>query len=143
MKRILRTALSTAIALTLVPLTAFAGDEPGFHGYMRVGAGSSSVKGPQSCYGLGGNTMKYRLGNECDAFAEFGYTQALAKTDDGVTFLGTIWADVFSPKSDFGDAKLGIAKAYVEVRGLDFLNGGTAWMGKRYYYRPEIGRAHV
>lgn len=138
MKRILRTALSTAIALTLVPLTAFAGDEPGFHGYMRVGAGSSSVKGPQSCYGLGGNTMKYRLGNECDAFAEFGYTQALAKTDDGVTFLGTIWADVFSPKSDFGDAKLGIAKAYVEVRGLDFLNGGTAWMGKRYYYRPDI-----
>lgn len=138
MKKIVLAAIPAALALALAPMSAFAGDEPGFHGYTRVGAGSSSVKGPQSCYGLGGNTMKYRLGNECDAFAEFGYTQALAKTDNGVTFLGTVWADVFSPKSDFGDAKLGIAKAYVEARGLDFLNGGTAWMGKRYYYRPDI-----
>src|SRR5450830_500976 len=142
MKRTLRHVLPAAFAVALplacLPLSASAGDEPGFHGYLRAGAGSSSIKGPQSCYSLGGNTMKYRLGNECDAYTEFGYTQALAKTDDGVTFLGTIWASAFSPKSDFGDAKLGIAKAYVEARGLDFLNGGSAWIGKRYYYRPDI-----
>src|SRR5450830_1866123 len=105
MKRTLRHVLPAAFAVALplacLPLSASAGDEPGFHGYLRAGAGSSSIKGPQSCYSLGGNTMKYRLGNE-------------------------------------GDAKLGIAKAYVEARGLDFLNRGSAWIGKRYYYRPDI-----
>lgn len=138
MNRSMLTAIPAALALALACTPALAGDEEGFHGYFRVGAGTSSAKGPQSCYGLGGNTMKYRLGNECDAYAEFGYTKELVKTDNGVSFLGTIWADVYSPKSDFGNAKLGIAKAYVEVRGLDFLNGGTAWAGRRYYYRPDI-----
>ncbi len=138
MKRTMLNAIPAALALTLACTPAFAADEVGFHGYFRAGAGTSSVKGPQSCYGLGGNTMKYRLGNECDAYAEFGYTHELAKMDNGVSFLGTIWADVYSPKSDFGSAKLGIAKAYVEARGLDFLNGGTAWAGRRYYNRPDI-----
>lgn len=138
MNRSILKALPAALTLALACGAAHAGDEEGFHGYFRVGAGSSTVKGPQSCFGLGGNTMKYRLGNECDAYGEFGYTKELVKTDNGVSFLGTIWADVYSPNSDFGGAKLGIAKAYVEARGLDFLNGGTAWVGKRYYYRPDI-----
>lgn len=129
--------LSAALSLILVAGAAQA-DEEGFHGYFRAGAGTSSKKGPQSCFGLGGNTMKYRLGNECDGFGEFGYTKELVKMDNGVSFLGTVWVDVFTPNSDFGDADLGIAKAYVEARGLDFLNGGTAWAGKRHYNRPEI-----
>lgn len=129
-------ALALSLGLSAAP--AYAGDEPGFHGYFRAGVGSSTDKGPQNCYGLGGNTMKYRLGNECDAFGEFGYTKELIKTDNGVSFLGTLWTDVYSPNSDFGSAKLGISKAYVEVRGLDFLNGGTAWAGKRHYNRPDI-----
>lgn len=129
--------LSAALSLILVTGAAQA-DEEGFHGYFRAGAGTSSKKGPQSCFGLGGNTMKYRLGNECDGFGEFGYTKELVKMDNGVSFLGTVWVDVFTPNSDFGDADLGIAKAYVEARGLDFLNGGRAWAGKRHYNRPEI-----
>ncbi|MDP9109985.1 MAG: carbohydrate porin, partial [Pseudomonadota bacterium] len=72
---------------------AFASDEAGeFHGYFRAGVGSSSTHGPQSCFGLGGNTMKYRLGNECDSYAEFGYTKEIAKTSNGASFVGTIWA---------------------------------------------------
>lgn len=138
MRRKTLTAIPSAILLTLACTSAYAGDEVGFHGYFRAGAGTSSVKGPQSCYGLGGNTMKYRLGNECDAYGEFGYTKELANTAEGVQFLATVWADVYSGKSDFGDAKLGIAKAYVEARGLNFLNGGTAWAGKRHYNRPDI-----
>ncbi|MDC8758265.1 maltoporin [Janthinobacterium fluminis] len=136
MHRTMLKVLPAAIILALGCANA-AADEEGFHGYFRVGAGGGSGKGPQSCYGLGGNTMKYRLGNECDAYAEFGYTKEIAKSD-GVSYVATIWADVYSPKSDFGDAKLGIAKAFVEAKGLDFLNGGTAWIGKRYYFRPDI-----
>lgn len=113
-------------------------DDEGFHGYFRDGAGSSSTHGPQSCFSLGGNTMKYRLGNECDAYFEGGYTKTFAKTDDGASFVGTIWLDDFSPHSDFAGAKPEIAKAYVEAKNIDFLNGGTAWIGKRYYFRPDI-----
>ena len=114
-------------------------DDPGFHGYFRVGAGSSTSNsgGPQSCYGLGGNTMKYRLGNECDAHFEGGYTQQLADVD-GVQYFGTVWIEAHSPHSDFGDTKLAMNKAYVEAKGLQVLNGGAVWIGKRYYYRPDI-----
>jgi len=134
--------LPLAVTLAFMCGSAQAGngiDEEGFHGYLRAGAGTSTSNsnGPQSCYGLGGNTMKYRLGNECDAYFEGGYTKKIAKSD-GVSYLVTLWATAFSPQSDFGDAKLSLAKAYVEARGLDFLNGGTAWVGKRYYYRPDV-----
>jgi maltoporin len=131
--------LPAALALVCGAASADAGhDEEGFHGYFRVGAGSSSGGGPQSCFGLGGNTMKYRLGNECDAYFEGGYTRELFRDSDGVSFVGTLWANEYSPGSDFANAKLGIVKAYVEAKGLDFLQGGVAWMGKRFYYRPDI-----
>lgn len=138
MKYSLMKALPAAIALTLACGAAWA-DEDGFHGYFRVGAGTSTSNshGPQSCYGLGGNTMKYRFGNECDSYFEGGYTKEVANVD-GVSYVATAWANVYSPKSEFGDAKLGIAKAYFEAKGLDFLNGGTAWIGKRFYNRPDI-----
>ncbi|MES2258257.1 MAG: carbohydrate porin [Pseudomonadota bacterium] len=139
-KRIL-TMLPLALAMTLIGNAARADaghDEEGFHGYLRAGAGSSSTHGPQNCYGLGGNTMKYRLGNECDAYFEGGYTKEFAKTPDGVSFVGTIWVNEYNSGSDFGDAKLGLAKAYVEAKNIDFLQGGVAWIGKRYYYRPDI-----
>ena len=116
-------------------------DSEGFHGYLRDGAGSSSAHGPQSCYGLGGNSQKYRLGNECDAYFEGGTTWNFSKPDaDGVQFTGTLWANEFSPDSQFGQngGSLGLAKAYVEAKGLSFLNGGTLWIGERYYYRPDI-----
>jgi maltoporin len=116
-------------------------DTSGFHGYMRVGAGSSTGKGPQACYGLGGNSMKYRLGNECDSYFEGGTTWDFAKPDeDGVVLTGTLWANEYSPSSQFGapSGSLGLAKAYVEAKNLDFLGGGVLWMGERYYYRPDI-----
>lgn len=142
MKHTIRKALPLVLALGGVCGGAVAGagsDEEGFHGYFRVGAGTSTSasRGPQSCYGLGGNTMKYRLGNECDAYFEGGYTKEIAKSDE-VRYLATVWANAYSPKSDFDDARLNVLKAYVEVKGLDFLNGGTAWAGKRYYNRPDI-----
>lgn len=130
-------ALTLALACNVAQAAAGA-DEEGFHGYFRAGAGSSDTKGPQSCFSLGGNSMSYRLGNECDAYAEFGYTKELAKTDNGASFVGTLWANEWNGNSDFGNAKLGLAKAYVEARNLDFTNGGTIWIGKRYYFRPDI-----
>ena len=143
LKAVLKT-LPAAIVLAIASGSAAAdpmypSDSEGFHGYLRAGAGSntSGDGGSQGCFGLGGNTMKYRLGNECDAYTEFGYTKSVAKSG-GVNYLATIWVNAYAPNSDFGDNKLGIVKAYVEAQGLDFLNGGTAWVGKRFYYRPDI-----
>ncbi len=141
MKHAIIKTLPAALALSFAcgAASADAGHDPeGFHGYFRVSAGVSSTHGPQSCYGLGGIAMKYRLGNECDSYFEGGYTKELAKSDDGVSFVGTLWANEYSPGSDFGDAKLGLVKAYVEAKNLPFLNGGIAWIGKRYYERPDI-----
>lgn len=142
MNKCILKALPAALMMALACGSASAGagnDDEGLHGYFRVGAGTStsSSHGPQSCYGLGGNTMKYRLGNECDAYFEGGYTKEVAKSG-GVSYVATLWATAYSPKSDFGDAKLGLAKAYVEAKGLDFMHGGAVWIGKRYYVRPDI-----
>lgn len=131
--------IPAALALLSITSHAIADDEEGLHGYLRVGAGSttSSSGGPQGCFGLGGNTMKYRLGNECDAHFEGGYTHELAEVD-GVHYIGTVWVEAHSNSSEFGDTKLAMNKAYVEAKGLAPLNGGGAWIGKRYYYRPDI-----
>lgn len=131
-------AIPAALALIAVSGLAHASEAEGeFHGYVRAGAGSSSTHGPQACYDLGGNSMKYRLGNECDAYFEGGYTKEFAKSD-GVSFVGTVWGVAYSPNSDFAGAKVELAKAYIEAKGLPFLNGGVAWIGKRYYFRPDI-----
>ncbi|AVR95005.1 maltoporin [Pseudoduganella armeniaca] len=113
-------------------------DVEGFHGYVRAGVGNSNHGGSQSCYGLGGVSMTYRLGNECDSFTELGYTKEVAKADNGVSFVATVWGTAYKNSSDFGDADLEVTKAYIEARGLPFLNGGTAWAGKRHYLRPDI-----
>lgn len=139
-RKTLLKALPAAIALAVSCGAAHASDHDseGFHGYLRAGAGSSNHGGTQSCYGLGGITMGYRLGNECDSYTELGYTKEIAKSANGASFVATVWADAYKNSSDFGDAKLGLAKAYIEARNVPELNGGVAWIGKRYYYRPDI-----
>lgn len=130
--------LAAACALTAGP--AGASDADGeYHGYFRAGIGSSSSsRGPQSCFGLGGNTMRYRLGNECDSYAEFEYLKEMVKSASGASFVGHVMAAVYNPSSDVSGADLALSKLYVEAKNIAELNGGTAWIGKRYYMRPDI-----
>lgn len=93
---------------------------------------------PQSCYGLGGNTMRYRLGNECDTYGEFEYQKEMAKSPNGVSFVGHIMVAAYTPNSAVSDSELSMSKMYVEAKNIAMLNGGTAWIGKRYYMRPDI-----
>ena len=153
--------LSLAAVLALASGAARAGgdDELGFHGYFRAGVGSSSAGsgGRQNCFGLGQTTMRYRLGNECDAYGEFFYTHEMAKTSDGASFNATLGFQEYTPNSsqnlgsEFGSDANGsttdvggtgyhfhIIKAYAEAKNLPFLNGGTAWIGQRQYRRPDI-----
>ncbi|MBB3221636.1 maltoporin [Pseudoduganella umbonata] len=132
--------LAALLAATCGGAAADSGqDREGFHAYMRVGTGTSASndRGPQSCYSLGGNTVPYRLGNDCDSVFEGGYTKTVAQSGD-VQYVATIWGAAYSNKTGFQDAKIDLLKGYIEAKGLDFLRGGTAWIGKRYYNRPSI-----
>jgi maltoporin len=51
----------------LAPLSANALE---FAGYLRSGIGNSLEGGKQSCFKLPGAETKYRLGNECEQYAE-------------------------------------------------------------------------
>ena len=54
-----------------------------FAGYLRSGAGTSTGSGKQQCFQLPGAQSKYRLGNECEQYAELELRQDLLTLDDG------------------------------------------------------------
>jgi len=113
-------------------------DEGQYVGYLRVGAGFSQSGGPQNCYYLGtGDGNGYRLGNECNSYTEFGYAKTFAKAEDGVRFVGHIMVSDYSADSAY-TGNIQISQIYVDTQGLGWLNGGTAWVGERYYERPDI-----
>ena len=140
MQHPIKTSLALACTMLLACGAAHASDAEGeYHGYFRAGLGSSTdSRGPQSCYGLGGNTMRYRLGNECDTYGEFEYQKEMAKSANGVSFVGHIMVAAYTPSSAVSDSDLSMSKMYVEAKNIEILNGGTAWIGKRYYMRPDI-----
>lgn len=140
MKHPILKSLSLATTLALALGQAQASDAEGeYHGYFRAGVGTASNnRGPQACYGLGGNTMRYRLGNECDTYGEFEYQKEMVKPINGISFVGHIMLDAYNGSSNVSASDIGVAKMYVEAKGIPELNGGTAWIGKRYYMRPDI-----
>lgn len=138
MKRTMLKLLPIAVAAMTMTGAAHASDAEGeYHGYFRVGAGSNDKGGSQACFGLEG-VSKYRFGNECDLYGEFSYTKEMARAANGASFVGTVMASTFSPSSDIGNNHLDLAQALVEAKNVPFLNGATAWIGKRFYDRPDI-----
>lgn len=62
--------LALAIGAVLSSASAMAVD---FHGYARSGIGWTNNGGEQQCHKLAGAGSKYRLGNECETYAELIY----------------------------------------------------------------------
>lgn len=126
-------------------------------GYFRGGYGASINKGRQTCFQLPnpqGLLSKYRLGNECEVWAEMQFTTVVYAGDDGtvahlhfmpVAFIPTTYIG-YSPtgvtSSDQGSPGTGATVAfpvlYADIQGIPWLFGGTAWMGTRYYKRESI-----
>lgn len=130
--------LPMAIAIIASAGQARASDAEGeFHGYFRTGAGHNSGRGEQACFGLEG-VAKYRLGNECDSYGEFMYTKEVARSANGASFVANFMGNISADGYDFGTATKYVSQAFIEAKKLDFLHGGTAWMGKRYYHRLDI-----
>jgi maltoporin len=129
------------------------------HGYFRGGFGASNQKGRQTCFGLysinGGLKSKYRLGNECEIWAELELRSVVYAGDDGsvaslhfmpVAFIPQTYIG-YSPNSTINSpadrttstgATLSFPNLYVDIKGIPWLFGGTAWTGSRYYKRESV-----
>jgi maltoporin len=125
-------AISAATLLTSLSAQAIEIDTFEFNGYMRGGAYFSPATTPRGGYTLGGDTQKFRLGNEGDNGIEFG----IGKTFDvgngmkwGVQYMPTVW-----------NGKYATAQGFATMSGLDFAPEATFWAGQR---RLRIQDVHI
>jgi maltoporin len=127
-------------------------------GYFRGSFGASNQKGRMTCFSLalpGGLHSKYRLGNECEVWTEAHFTTVVYAGDKGVVasfhFMPTVYIPTtfigYSPNgttsspsqnSTATGATISFPNMYVDIKGIPWLFGGTAWMGTRYYKRESV-----
>lgn len=127
-------------------------------GYLRGGFGASNQKGRMTCFQLAnpaGLFSKYRLGNECEVWGEFQLTTVVYADEDGAVASLHFMPTVYIPTTYFGYSPTGLVNSpaqnttstgatlafpnlYVDLKGIPWLFGGTAWMGTRYYKRESI-----
>ncbi|WP_019341685.1 maltoporin [Stutzerimonas stutzeri] len=140
MKKTTRLGLAVSLAGLAMPFTAQALD---FNGYVRSGIGESTASESQACFQLPGAPSKFRLGNECEQYAELGLRQDLFTMDDGSVLSVEGMAALYNeydhtPKftGDHGFARL--VQAYAEWSNVAALNNGSLWAGRRFYKRNDI-----
>ncbi|WP_071870705.1 maltoporin [Atopomonas hussainii] len=141
---------SAALAALLVAAPAMAVD---FHGYMRSGIGATGGGGDQACFQAKGAGAKYRLGNECETYAEVGLGQELWKEGDQSFYVDSMiayksnqandWEATDSKNSNtsnpYENGTSSIRQFNVQGKNvLSMLPGATLWAGKRYYKRHDV-----
>ncbi len=124
-------ALVASVAITATNASALE-----FNGYLRGGPGWNSDGGTQACFQLPGSYFKARLGNECDRYGEFAFSQT-GKTD------AAEWSAVFMPayyqplNGSTSNNILFVQQAYVALK-IPALNGAEIWAGSRYFQRHDV-----
>ena len=138
-------AISAAIALATTG-NAQAVDVD-FHGYARSGIGATTDGGDQACFQASGASAKYRLGNECETYAELGLGSTLFEQDGKSFYFDSLLAYVNEQANDFesldGDTDDGntLALRQMNVQATGLVNAApeaTIWAGKRFYQRHDI-----
>ena len=105
-----------------------------WHGYLRTGGGSREGGGEQPCFALAGAGSKFRLGNECETFAEL-EGEAAGETD-GRRWQLTGRISLSSPHDQaFKEIVRRTAELWVQTRGAD---GARLWAGRRFYMRQDV-----
>ncbi|NNB29252.1 maltoporin [Pseudomonas fragi] len=140
MKSSLNHSICIASLCLLAPLSVNALE---FAGYLRSGVGNSLNGGKQSCFKLAGAEAKYRLGNECEQYAELELRQDVYSFGDGSVLSVDGMASLYNQydrqltfQGDNGSARL--PQLYAQWSNLPSLNGGSLWAGRRYYKRNDI-----
>jgi maltoporin len=134
MKQPLRTALRITAAASL--LAAASAQAVDWGGYLRAGPGATKKDASRACYSLGGEGLKYRLGNECDFYGEFALSQGFKA--DGVDYKATLMTNLWEGNTNGDTSKLGINQMYVEGKGYDIAPDTTFWAGKRFHGRTDV-----
>ncbi|MBF8222787.1 maltoporin [Halomonas sp. 328] len=138
----LRTALASAVALGLAGTAQAASLD--FSGYARSGIGGTSGGGDQACFQARGAGAKYRLGNECDTYAELGFGSTLYEEADTRFRFESRVAYASQQRNDWesvndDDTHLAFREANVQATGvIESLPEATVWAGKRFYQRHDI-----
>ena len=136
------------LPITAAALLAVAGSAQAleFHGYFRSGIGWGSKDGGQTCFSLPGaqGNGNFRLGNECGTYGELQFDHNLFDGKDGVKFDYHLMLGYFAAgQTDFENLAgagnhIALRQNWAEAKNLPFLNGGSAWIGKRYYQRHDV-----
>lgn len=110
-----------------------------FHGYARSGIGWTGSGGEQQCFQTTGSQSKYRMGNECETYAELKLGHEAWKEGDKSFYFDTTLAYAVSQRSDFESVSPGFREVNVTgVNLIDALPGSTLWAGKRFYQRHDV-----
>ncbi len=128
--------LALAIGAVLSSASAMAVD---FHGYARSGIGWTNDGGEQQCHKLAGAGSKYRLGNECETYAEMKLGQDLYKENDQVFSIDTNVAYSVSQQNDWESTTPAFREMNAQGKNLiAALPGANMWAGKRFYQRHDV-----
>ncbi len=132
-----------ALAAAALGLAARETSAVELHGYLRSGIGGNNKGGQQVCFQDPGAPFKFRLGNECENYAEIELRDSLYKDKSGVEFnyVGML-AYSTNEAQDYESLKLttndiALRQNWVGAT-LPQLGGITFWAGKRYYYRNDV-----
>ncbi len=130
-----------AAAVAAATLSAGAGAAAiDFHGYARSGVGASTEGGSLVCYRNVGSMGFYRLGNECDTYAELAFDANLAEKGDTKFNLHTMLALGTQQTGDWENTAPAFRQVWAEATnvGSGPLSTASIWAGKRYYKRQDI-----
>jgi maltoporin len=134
--------LATGVVLADTGAPASVLDGTAFHGYVRAGVGRSEGD-KQVCFKLAGAQSKYRLGNECEQYAELELDQDLLKFGNGAKLSGVVMASLFNEydhtprfQGEHGSARL--PQSYLQLTNLPGLEGARIWAGRIYYRRNDV-----
>lgn len=128
--------LAVAVAAGVMSAQALAVD---FHGYARSGIGWTGSGGEQQCFKATGAQSKYRLGNECETYAELKLGQELWKEGDKSFYFDTNVAYSVNQEDDWESTSPAFREANIQGKNLiDWLPGSTLWAGKRFYQRHDV-----
>jgi maltoporin len=132
-----------AIAVAAVGLTVGSASAVDFHGYFRSGIGGSGSGGQQQCFQAPNADYKFRLGNECQTYAEADFAQTFFKDKSGIEFkYETMLAYQTNENQDYesltgGGNDIALRQIWVGAK-LPQLGGATVWIGKRYFMRQDV-----
>ena len=140
----MKTTINRGLVVSCVCLgLPFSAQALEFAGYLRSGLGGSTSGGSQSCFHLPGADSKYRLGNECEQYAELELRQDLLTLDDGSVLSVDGMASLYNkydhnPSFSGDNGTVRMPEMFDKWSNLPALNGGSVWAGRRYYKRNDI-----